>query len=216
LHSFEFEPEVIVAGWTGRDGLAVARHVAELAAIGVPAPSSVPLFYRIAPDRLTQASEITVLGAFTSGEVEPVLIWTADGVQVGVGSDHTDRDSERFGVALSKQLCPKVVGRRFWRYEDVAGHWDSLVLRSFKEVDGVRSLYQQDAVSALRHPDELIALYRERATEPLRTGHVLFCGTVPALGSISRADAFEIELHDPVRGESLSHRYVVRELPVVC
>jgi hypothetical protein len=215
LHFLGFEPEVIIAGWAGRDPEAVARHVAELAAIGVPAPSAIPVFYRIAPDRLTQAEEITVVGSFTSGEVEPVLIWTADGIQVGVGSDHTDRESESLGVAIAKQLCPKIIGRSFWRYDDVAPHWDSLVLRAFKEVDGVRSLYQEDAVSSLLHPDSLIAKYRERNGEPPRAGHVMFCGTVPVRGAICRADAFEFELHDPVRGETLRHRYAVRELPVV-
>lgn len=37
---------LIVAGWTGRDEKALHHHIEELAAIGVPRPSSVPVFYR--------------------------------------------------------------------------------------------------------------------------------------------------------------------------
>ena len=33
---------LIVAGWTGRDEAALNHHIEELAAIGVPRPSSVP------------------------------------------------------------------------------------------------------------------------------------------------------------------------------
>jgi len=38
---------LIVAGWTGRDEKALHHHIEELAAIGVPRPLSMPVFYRI-------------------------------------------------------------------------------------------------------------------------------------------------------------------------
>ena len=38
----------MVAGWTGRDSAAIEHHIEELAALGVPRPSSVPLYYRMA------------------------------------------------------------------------------------------------------------------------------------------------------------------------
>ena len=38
----------VVAGWTGRDKAALDHHIEELAAIGVPGPSTVPLYYRVA------------------------------------------------------------------------------------------------------------------------------------------------------------------------
>src|SRR3546814_6527136 len=41
-----------------------------------------------------------------------------------LGSDHTDRKAEAAGVALSKQLCSKVVGTQLWRYDEVVPHWD--------------------------------------------------------------------------------------------
>ena len=43
---------LIVAGWAGRDAHAIEHHIEELAAIGVPRPSTVPLFYRIGTGQL--------------------------------------------------------------------------------------------------------------------------------------------------------------------
>ena len=45
----------------------------ELAALGVPRPSSVPLYYRVASHQLTQAPLIEVVGEQSSGEVEPLV-----------------------------------------------------------------------------------------------------------------------------------------------
>ncbi|VTR33195.1 Protein of uncharacterised function (DUF2848) [Serratia fonticola] len=39
---------LVIAGWTGRDYKAIQHHIQELAELGVPQPSSVPLFYRVA------------------------------------------------------------------------------------------------------------------------------------------------------------------------
>ena len=100
---------LVVAAWTGRDTAAIEHHIEEQFAIGVPRPLSVPLFYRIAASQITQGAKLQVLGPDTSGEVEPVLVSLADGLWVGLGSDHTDRKAETLGVALSKQLCGKVL-----------------------------------------------------------------------------------------------------------
>ena len=111
---------LVVAGWTGRDEAALRHHIEELAAIGVPRPSSVPVFYRVSAANLTQADAIEVLGPDTSGEAEPVLVALPDGLWLTLGSDHTDRKAETLGIALSKQLCPKVVARVLWRLDEVA------------------------------------------------------------------------------------------------
>nr|WP_265001030.1 DUF2848 domain-containing protein [Komagataeibacter nataicola] len=132
--------DVIVAGWAGRNPADVQHHIAELEMLGVAPPSTVPLFYRVSADILTQAENIVVVGEQTSGEAEPVLLRTATGLYVGIGSDHTDRFCENFSVALSKQVCPKVVGTCFWRYEDVIGHWDELRLRSYRHEGAQRIL----------------------------------------------------------------------------
>jgi hypothetical protein len=127
---------LIVAGWTGRDEAALHHHIEELAAIGVPRPSSVPVFYRNSFLNLTQSPVLEVLGPDTSGEVEPVIVSVDGQLCLTVGSDHTDRKAETQGIALSKQLCAKQLGRDLWPLDDVAGHWDQLKLRSFATIEG--------------------------------------------------------------------------------
>ncbi|WP_298722033.1 DUF2848 domain-containing protein [uncultured Ferrovibrio sp.] len=204
---------LIVAGWAGRDMHAIEHHIEELAAIGVPRPSAVPLFYRIGTGQLTQTTHLQVLGPDTSGEVEPVIVSMADGLWVAMGSDHTDRKAEAAGVALSKQLCSKVVGTGLWRYDEVQPHWDQLILRSWATIDGKRVLYQEGAVSSLRSPDDLMTRYRNEASLP--PGTLMFGGTLGAIGGIRPASRFEMELEDPVLGRKLTHGYDIEVLPVV-
>jgi len=203
---------LVVAGWTGRDDAALRHHIEELAAIGVPRPSSVPVFYRVTAANLTQADEIEVLGPNTSGEAEPVLVGLPDGLWLTLGSDHTDRKAETSGIALSKQLCPKVVAGVLWRLDEVADHWDRLTLRSFATIEGQRTLYQEGSLAALRTPADLLARWQNGE---LSAGTLLFCGTLGAIGGIRPARRFEMELEDPVRGRSIRHAYEVFDLPVV-
>ena len=173
----------IVAGWAGRDLAAIEHHIEELAAIGVPRPSAVPLYYRVAANQLTQAPRIQVVGPHSSGEVE-TLVFMADGeMYVSLTSDHTDRKLESHSVALSKQLCAKPVGRTAWRFADVAGHWDELVIRSWIQENGERVLYQEGALSALRLPDRADRRLRDRRPA-LPAGCAMSCGTVGAIGGI--------------------------------
>ena len=210
----EFEPEaLIVAGWTGRDEAALRHHIEELAAIGVPRPSSVPVFYRNSTANLTQSSRLQVLGPHTSGEVEPVIVACDDGLWLGLGSDHTDRKAETSGIALSKQLCAKPLAGVLWSFDEVADHWDDLLLRAFATIDGQRVKYQDGRLSAMRHPSELIAKIAPNATLP--PGTVMFCGTLGAIGGIRPATRFEMTLEDPMRGRAIAHAYDVEALPVV-
>ena len=123
----------------------------------VPRPSSVPVFYRNAVNNVMQTDRLEVLGPDTSGEVEPVIVVLADGMWIGLGSDHTDRKAETMGIALSKQLCGKVMGPALWRFEDISKHWDQIMIRSHAVIGGARVLYQEGPLAAMRHPDDLIA-----------------------------------------------------------
>ena len=206
-----FEPAaLIVAGWTGRDETALRHHIEELAAIGVPRPSSVPVFYRNSIHNLTQAPVLEVLGPNTSGEVEPVIVALEDQLCLTVGSDHTDRKAETQGIALSKQLCGKQLGRDLWKLDDVVAHWDQLKLRSFATIDGERHTYQNGPLSGMRPPADLIARYGSLAPNA-----VMYCGTVAAIGGIRPASRFEMELEDPVLGRTLKHAYDINVLSVV-
>jgi hypothetical protein len=142
----------VIAGWTGRDAEAVEKHIKELEVLGVKRPATTPIFYRVAAARLTTEPSIEVLGGQSSGEVEFVLLQTAGALWVGTGSDHTDREVEAYGVSVSKQMCEKPVAGQFWRFQDVAAHWDRLILRSYATIDGSRALYQEGTVAAMRSP----------------------------------------------------------------
>ena len=202
---------LIVAGWTGRDEAALRRHIEELAAIGVPRPSSVPVFYRNSALNVTQASRLQVLGPDTSGEAEPVVLSHAGRLWLTVCSDHTDRKAETMGIALSKQLCAKPVGCEAWLLDDVVAHWDQLQLRAFATIDGRRVSYQDGALAAMRTPADLIARYGAALSQ----GTMMFCGTLAAIGGIRPASRFEVELADPVLNRTLRHVYDIDILPVV-
>ncbi|HTE45839.1 MAG TPA: DUF2848 domain-containing protein [Gemmatimonadaceae bacterium] len=204
---------LVLAGWAGRDTAAVEAHIRELEVLGTPRPSRTPIFYRVSASLLTTADAIQVVGGDSSGEVEFIIVRDADGLWVGLGSDHTDRALERSNVALSKQLCAKIAAPTLWRFDDVASHWDRLELRSWAHRDGQRELYQDGLVSAVLQPARLLELHEQSATG-LPTGGALFGGTIPTVNAIGPADKFEMELHDPVVGRSLRHRYEIQTLPV--
>lgn len=205
--------DLVIAGWTGRDVAALNHHIEELKAIGVQPPSSVPIYYRAAAQMLTQADSIQVLGDESSGEVEPVLIGAADRLWVTVGADHTDRKVESYGIAVSKQMCAKPVGRTAWRFEEVEPHWDRLMLRSFIREGGKRVLYQEGPLARIRDPRELILGWKGEKRLP--TGVAMFCGTMAAIGAIRPSTRFEMELDDPVLGRRISHAYEIEALPVI-
>lgn len=202
---------LVIAGWTGRDAHAIQHHIEELAAIGVPRPSTVPLFYRVAATQLTQATALQVLGPDSSGEVEPVIVSLADGLWLGIGSDHTDRKAESISVALSKQLCAKVIGTELWRLDEL--DWDRLVLRSHAEIGGQRVLYQEGPLAGIRSPDDLVRRYTN--ADMLPPGTAMFCGTLGAKGGIRPGTRFEMEIEDPARRRSLRHAYSIEALPVI-
>jgi hypothetical protein len=75
---------------------------------------------------------------------------------VGLGSDHTDRKVEAYSVTVSKQMCDKPMAPVLWELEDVAGHWDRMILRAFAWIDGARVLYQEGTLDAMLPVKELI------------------------------------------------------------
>ena len=206
--------DLVIAGWTGRDVTALNHHIEELKAVGVQPPSSVPLYYRVAAALLTQADTIQVLGEDSSGEAEPVLVGTPDRLWVTLGADHTDRKVESYGMAVSKQMCPKPVGRTAWRFEEVEPHWDRLILRSFVTEAGRKVLYQEGPLASIRPPRELVAGWRN-GDKRLPPGVAMFCGTLGAIGGIRPSPRFDMEIEDPVLGRTITHGYQVQALPVV-
>jgi hypothetical protein len=204
--------QLVIAGWAGRDVAAVEEHIRELEALGVRRPASVPVFYRVAATRLSVADEVEVSGNHSSGEVEAMLLQSSGRLWVGVGSDHTDREVEAYGVTVSKQMCEKPIAPALWSFDEVAGHWDQLVLRSYIEENGDRVLYQEGPVSSLRRPQELIELYTGEAQLPEDT--LMFGGTLAVRGGVRPAARFMLELEDPVLHRSIRHEYRTVSLPM--
>jgi hypothetical protein len=204
--------QAVIAGWTGRDPVARDKHIAELEAIGIARPASTPIYYRVSARRLTTEDSIEVCGTGSSGEVEFVLIGWQGRIFVGVGSDHTDRKVETYSVTVSKQMCDKPIAPVLWELEEVAAHWDQMILRAFAWIDGARVLYQEGTLDSMLPVKELIQ--RGFGDAGLPDGCAMFGGTFAAIGGIRPASRFDFELEDPVLKRSIRHGYDVIELPV--
>ena len=203
--------QAVVAGWTGRDPAAVEKHIRELEALGVKRPATTPIFYRVAAARLTTADTIEAVGESSGGEVEFVLLQHAGKLWVGTGSDHTDREVEKYGVTVSKQMCEKPIAPTFWAYDDVAPHWDRLMLRAHVVEGGKPALYQEGSVAAMMDPRALIARHAGDGRLPEDT--LMFCGTLAAHGGVRATREFAFEIEDPVLGRRIAHAYRVQTLP---
>ena len=210
--------QLVIAGWTGRDAAAIEHHIEELEAIGVPRPSSVPLYYRVGAALLTQSGVIEALGPHSSGEAEPMLFFAAGEWWLTVASDHTDRQVETYSVAVSKQMCAKPVATTAWRWSDVAGHQDELQLRSRILEEGRWVDYQEGTFASIRPLADLRdGIY---AAEGGIEGRFMTCGTLGAIPNargegIRPATEMELEIHDPRHRRSIVHRYAVQALEVV-
>jgi len=204
--------QLVVAGWTGRDPVAVEKHIKELEELGVKRPASTPIFYRASVARLTTQGVIEATGDASGGEVEYLLLRHDGRLWVGAGSDHTDRQVETYGVTVSKQMCDKPMAAQFWAYDEVAPHWDRLMLRSYVTEGGKRSTYQDGTVAAMLPPQDLLARY---GADKMTDGTLMFCGTLAARGGVRATPNFEFELEDPVLGRKISHGYRVISLPVL-
>ena len=201
---------IVNCGYTGRDEAAVEAHIEELAREGIASPEEFPTLYPKPAHLLSTADRMEVLGDRTSGEAEFVLFVTADGVYVGVGSDHTDRDLETDDVPLAKVVCPNAVGPDLWWLPDIEDHWDDLELRSWAVENGERVLYQETTLDAVLPPDELLALAESNVRAPL-AGTALFSGSVATeTDGLVCGERFEVELRDPVLDRRLACKYDIR------
>lgn len=204
---------LVIAGWTGRDKAAVEHHIKELEAIGVARPKSTPCYYRVAEHLLSTDHAFQFAGDDSSGEVEFVLYSTPNGLYVGLGSDHTDRKVESYGVTVSKQMCAKPVSKEVWKFDDVKDHWDQVVTRSWVLENNQNVLYQEGAVARMLSPADLIKGYTGGSDLPV--GTVMFCGTHAVKGDLRWTSKFMMEMQDPVLGKTIKHTYDCQSLSIV-
>ncbi len=205
----ELSPELaLAAGFTGRDPEAVAAHIAELEAQGIPPPDAVPVLFPLLPLLLFQATRVPVIGPHTTPEVEPVLLFSERGVFLTVGSDHTDRALEASHVTLSKNVCPKVLATEAWPVETVLDRWERLGL----EASSPQGVVQRGTLAELLPYPALVRLARRAIAED-QSG-VLFCGTIPARAPWPPAPSpVTLRLTDPESGRAIEHRYTTQALP---
>ncbi|MER5173632.1 DUF2848 domain-containing protein [Thioclava sp. GXIMD2076] len=197
---------LIVAGWTGRNADAIAHHIEELAALGVAPPSTTPLYYRVSAPLLTQASEIEVVGADSSGEVEPLIVQTGAERYLGMASDHTDRALEAHSVAMSKQVCAKPCATALWPWAEVEDHLEEIEMRSYIFEGGDWVLYQEGTLASIRPLTDLID--GSGLADLAQNGAVgMLCGTFGAIGGVRPAPRFRMEMRDPVLGRTITHEY---------
>ena len=205
---------LIVAGWTGRDADAIAHHIEELAALGVPAPSATPLYYRVSSPLLTTAPLIEAVGSASSGEVEPLIVEANGKRYLGLASDHTDRALEAHSVAMSKQVCAKPCAAELWDWDDIADRVEEIELESWIEEDGAWVRYQSGTIASIRPLADLIEGSRIGALSA--DGPVaMLCGTFGAKGGVRPAARFRMEMRDPKTGRTIRHDYSTTTLPEV-
>ena len=202
----------VLCGYTGRDQAAVRKHIEELAKEGIEPPPSVPTLYPKAPWGLAQKNAIQVEGRETSGEMEFFLLVDNSSIYVGAASDHTDRELERIDIRKSKQVCPTMLSRTVWNYEEVKETWDQIQIRSWAFKDGQKSIYQESTLGSILPPEDLIDLVRQQLNDPIG-GIALFSGTPPLLaGEMVFADRFEGELLDVNFGRKITIAYDIHTL----
>lgn len=202
--------QAVIAGWTGRDKVALEKHIVELEELGVARPASTPIYYRVSASRFTTADAIENTGPDSSGEVEFMVLQAGGTRYLGIGSDHTDRKVETYGITVSKQMCDKPVAPELWLLDEVLPHWDSLKLRAYAVIGGEKVLYQEGSIAAMLPPGEILDGYGPGVGD----GTAMFCGTLAAIGGIRPAERFEFEIEDPVLGRVIRHGYDVAVLPV--
>lgn len=204
--------QLLNAGYAGREQDEVQAHIAELAELGVPGPSTTPALYPVSPYLAQQISEIQVQHGRTSGEAEWALIITDEGVLLTVACDHTDRDLEVHGVAWSKNASPDVLGRRAWRLDDVRDHLDQITLKGWVgEGDTPETLIQDSTLGALLTPDYWLEVLSDRGLNT--PGTVLISGTVAMTHGVNQfARSWKAEMSDPVTGDTVQVQYLVEKM----
>src|SRR5699024_12873562 len=100
------------------------------------------LFYEVGRNHCVQDNTIQGVGRRSSGEAEVLLIRHNGEYLISLASDHTDRKLEAHSIAHTKQVCPKPVANKAWRFNDVKTHWDELLLKSWIIEDGIHVLYK--------------------------------------------------------------------------
>ena len=200
------------AGYAGRNQAEVASHIAELAALGVPAPTATPALYPISPYLAQQTDRVYVQHGRTSGEAEWALIITDNDVLITAACDHTDRDLEVHSVAWSKNAAPDVLGTKAWRLSDIADRLDDIALEAWVGHGDTIELIQQGTLGDLLAPKYWLDVLTERGDA--RPGTVLISGTISMLHGVNQfADTWKVAMTDPATQDVIGVEYQTVRMP---
>jgi len=200
------------AGYAVRNQAEVASHIAELAALGVPAPTTTPALYPISPYLAQQTDRVYVQHGQTSGEAEWALIITDNDVLITAACDHTDRDLEVHSVAWSKNAAPDVLGTKAWRLSDIADRLDDIALEAWVGHGDTLELIQQGTLGDLLAPKYWLDVLTERGDA--RPGTVLISGTISMLHGVNQfADTWKVAMTDPATRDVIGVEYQTVRMP---
>lgn len=201
----------VAAGFTGRDQAAIDHHIEELRAIGVSPPPNVPILFPVIPTLVTNTGHISVYQDTTTPEIEVAFIRYQGRDYITVVSDQTDRKLEVQSIELSKNVCPKILGRTVWPLDAVADRWDSLRLISTCG----DTVLQDGTLSQMLHPQKIFDFVEKTAPGEDREGMVIFSGTIPTQAEPPKEGAtVSLRLIDPAEGGlgTIHHDYRIKVL----
>ena len=146
-------------------------------------------------DRLTMDNGFQVPGSGTLPDAAIALVGSSAGMLIGVASDHRDRHDN-----IGRLSCAKPICREVWRFADVSGHTDALVLSTLaRRTDGSQAIVQQARVGQILK-DVMLA-----------RGQVVLLTGLKIEGMVV-SSAFEISLKDQVLQRQITLRYGITEL----
>ena len=119
---------------------------------------------------------------------------------------------ETKSIPASKQMYAKCFAPECWPYPEVRDHWDQLILRCWVEKGGERKLYQEDPLSTILSPRDLLDHLPLEGINK-KNGLVLFSGTLATKGGLVFGDSYALELADPVLNRSIKYTYKIKILP---
>jgi Protein of unknown function (DUF2848) len=219
LHVVGVGPRTITINWifnggyAGRDQAEVQHHIEELAALGVPAPKSIPTLYPLSGHLVSQDDHLQAPHARCSGEAEWAMIVgdDADDILVAAACDHTDRALEVHGVAWSKQSFPDMIGDVAWRYAEIESSMDQFSLRGWVRHGAKEDLIQNGSPARLLPPRYWID--RLRSAGLLRPGTLVLSGAIGMIEGVDQfAEGWRVEMADG-KGNVSRVAYNVEVLP---
>lgn len=198
---------LMMVGFSGATIEKAMEHVGELERLRVQCPAIIPAMYPGDPAQITQAAEIEVAGEKTSGEAEYLILKHDGKYYIGLGSDHTDRESEQEDISASKRECPKPCAAVLWDYYEVKDHLDKIRLASSVTVGGREIEYQSGTMADILAPISLLGkVSREEELEDC----LIFSGTLPLLRGYRYGERFSCRLVDDLLGREIDLSYAVK------